>query len=404
MKRFSLLTQTILLLNLILMPLSAEGQLKLPFGKSKSSNNPANLELTQRSGPWLIMCTSFVGEEGLEQARRLARELREEHKLKAYIYRHEFDFTKEVADKGVGWEVVETADKQKRIRPIQMQTASKSKFEEIAVLVGDFAGVDDSKAQKTLEQIKTLRPSTMANLDMRSAIEGDNLAGERLLAWRGFANIMNSDSEAKEMGPLRAAFLLPNPTLPDEYFQARKVDHFVLDLNKKFKKHGLLKNPGIYTVKLATFCGEVSLDLNKIHEKQQEQSWRIKNKKSLTSSKLVDAAKKATLLTRELRAKGIEAYEFHDRHESYVCVGSFDWLSQVDAAGNKRSNPDIVETILKFKGSRVDVPGKPGAMQSYKLSKRLTDAGIACDPQPIPVLVPKVSETRVSNRFLGSFR
>ena len=403
MKRFSLLSQSILLLGLILMPHSAEGQLKLPFGKSKSSNNSASIELTQRSGPWLIMCTSFVGEEGLEQARRLARELREEFKLNAYIYRHEFDFTKEVAGKGIGWEVVETADKQKRIRPIQMEPASKAKFEEIAVLVGDFAGVDDSKAQKTLEQIKRLKPSTMANLDLRSAVEGDDLAGERLLAWRGFANIMNSDSDSKEMGPLRAAFLLPNPKLPDEYFQARKVDHFVLDLNKKFK-HGLLRNPGIYTVKLATFCGEISLDLNKIQEKKQEQSWRKKNRKSLTSSKLVDAAKKATLLTRELRAKGIEAYEFHDRHESYVCVGSFDWLSEVDAAGNKRSNPEIVETILKFKGSRVDVPGKPGAMQSYKLSKRLTDAGIACDPQPIPVLVPKSAETRVSNRFLGSFR
>ena len=403
MKRISVLTQLFLLVNLILLPVTADAQLKLPFGKSKSNKNHENLELTQRAGPWLIMCTSFVGEDGLAQAQRLARELRDEHKMKAYIYRHEFDFTKEVADKGVGWEVVTTPDKQKRIRPIQMEPAGKARFEEIAVVVGDFAGVEDSKAQKTLAKVKSLRPETMASMDLRSAIEGDDLAGERLLAWRGFANMMSSDPDSKNLGPLRAAFLLPNPTLPDEYFQARKVDHFVLDLNKNFK-YGLLRNEGIYTVKVATFCGEVSLDLHQINEKNQEQSWRKRNKKSLTSSKLVDAAKKATLLTRELRSKGFEAYEFHDRHESYVCVGSFDWLAETDAAGNKRSNPEIVETILKFKGSPVNVPNKPGAMQTYKLSNRLTNAGIACDPQPIPVLVPKPPETRVSNRFLGSFR
>ncbi len=403
MKRFCLSTRIILLLTLVLIPLSARGQIKLPFTKSKAVEGPEGLELTQKSGPWLVMCTSFVGEEGLEQARRLAQELREEHRLKAYIYRHEFDFTKEVENKGVGWEVVETSDKQKRIRPVQMKPASKAKFEEIAVLVGDFPDVEDTKAQKMLEKIKSLHPSTMSNFDMRSAVEGDDLAGERLLAWRGFANIMSSDPDAKNLGPLRAAFLLPNPMLPDEYFEARKVDHFVLDLNKNFK-YSLLKNPGVYTVKMATFCGEVSLDLNTIHEKQQEQSWRIKNKKALTKSKLVDAAKKATLLTRELRSKGLEAYEFHDRHESYVCVGSFDWISQVDAAGNKRSNPDVIETILKFKGARVDVPGKPGALQTYPLSKRLTEAGISCDAQPLPVLVPKAPETRVGNRFLGNFR
>lgn len=403
MKRFTFATIVLMLLTLWMMPQAAEGQIRLPFGKSKASSPQERLELTQRAGPWLIMCTSFVGEDGLQQARRLAQELREEHRLKAYIYRHEFDFTKDIASKGVGWEVIETSDKQKRIRPIQMEPAGKSKFEEIAVLIGDFPTIDDSKAQKTLERIKMLKPNSMANFDVRNAVQGDDLAGERLRAWRGFASMVSSNPDSKNMGPLRAAFLLPNPMLPDEYFEARKVDHFVLDLNKNFK-HGLLKNPGIYTVKLASFCGDITLDLNQIQQKNQEQSWRKKNRKSLTQSKLVDAAKKATLLTRELRAKGIDAYEFHDRHESYVCVGSFDWITQEDAAGKKRNNPEVIETILKFKGSRVDVPGKPGALQTYPLSKRLTDAGIACDAQPLPVLVPKAPAGRSANRFLGKLR
>jgi hypothetical protein len=382
----------------------ADAQLKLPFRKSSPNNTVRGLELTEKEGPWLIMCTSFVGEDGLQQARRLADELRREHRLKAYIYRHKFDFTEEVAGRALGWEVVEMPDQRKSIRPVQMKPANKAEFEEIAVLVGNFNSVEDSRAQKTLEAIKTLQPSTMASFDVEEAIKSDELAGEKLRAWRGFANLMKSKSDSKAYGPLRSAFLLPNPMLPDEYFEARKVDHFVFDLNKNIK-HSLLDNPGIYSVKVATFTGDSTLNLNEIQQTRQEDDWRMRNRKAITSSKLVDAAKKATLLTRELRKKGIEAYEFHDRHESYVCVGSFDWLSQKDASGSKRSNPEIVETILKFKGEPVDVPGKPGAVKTYKISDKLTRAGIACDFQPLPVLVPKPPAPQsAASRFLGKLR
>ncbi len=397
MKRILLSTLVLTILALTTSPVDA--QLRFPFSKSKAKDQQASLELTEDAGPWLIMVTSFAGEDGLEQARRLALDLRENHRIDTYVYRHQFDFSKDIANKGRGWEAVETEDKQMTIRPIQMKTASKSKFEEIAVLAGDFPSVDDSKAQKTLGMIKTLQPASMANFDIREAINGDDLAGERLRAWRGFANI-NSPGGG---GPLRAAFMLPNPMLPDEYFQARKVDHFVIDLNKN-AKYSLLSNPGVYSVKVATFGGEITSDLNEIEQRKQEQAWREKNNKRITSSKLMDAAKKATLLAHALRKKGFDAYEFHDRHESYVCVGGFDWLTQEDAAGQKRSNQEVIDTILEFKGSYVNVPGREKTFQSYPLPTALTKAGIACDPQPIPVLVPKAPQQSTATRFLGKLR
>ena len=58
-----------------LMCANAEAQrFRLPFGKSKSQNTPQSVQLTQRSGPWLIMCASFAGDSGHEQAFRLAKE------------------------------------------------------------------------------------------------------------------------------------------------------------------------------------------------------------------------------------------------------------------------------------------------------------------------------------------
>ena len=58
----------------------ANAQLKLPFRSSRQSATQTT-GLAQNDGPWLIMCASFVGEQGEQQARLLASELRQ-HKLK----------------------------------------------------------------------------------------------------------------------------------------------------------------------------------------------------------------------------------------------------------------------------------------------------------------------------------
>ena len=373
---------------------------RLPFGRTRALET-SHLELADNDGPWLVMCTSFSGEDGLQQARRLAMELRTEHRLKAYIYTKTFDFRQQLSV-GEGWEVVKTEDQQETIRPIQMKPLRNAKFDEVAVLVGDFSSVDDERAQKTLEKIKMLQPQTMlseVSTGFDSPSDSD-LQSLRNLKGIGF---MSRNPELNNMGPMHAAFLLPNPLLPEEYFAARKVDNFVIGLNKDLK-YSLLKNPGKYSVKVASFSGQTTLDLNQMKLLEQQDQDRMRSRKGITESKLVDAAKKATLLTYALRRKNIEAYEFHDRHESYVCVGSFDWLTQEDQAGLKQNNPEIEKTILEFKGESVYVPGKPGATKTYPLPAKLTAAGVTCDAQPLPVLVPKAEETKTASRFFGNFR
>ena len=148
---------------------------------------------------------------------------------------------------------------------------------------------------------------------------------------------------------MRAAFLLPNPMLPDEYFAVNQVDHFVINLNKRVK-HSLLSNPGIYSVRVATFRGDSTFKINEIEDKKEEESFLKRMGNPVRNSKLAAAAEKAHLLTEELRSNGVEAYEFHDRHESYVCVGSYDWISKAGANGTKYNNPEIVKVIKYAKG------------------------------------------------------
>lgn len=359
------------------------------FGKARPDTSIQSMQLTQRAGPWLIMCASFSGEDGRQQAYRLAKELRVENRLEAYVYSHQFNFSEEVSSKGLGWEVVDLGGEEKRLRPKQMRPAGEAQFEEVAVLVGNFSSLEDSKAQRTLEQIKKLKPESILHYDMEAAAAGSTLAGARLRAWRDFATSRSENPNERTKGPLKAAFIMPNPLLPDEYFEARKVDVTVLKWEANQQKHSLLNNRGNYTVKIASFGGDSTFELEAIEKTKAEDAWRKKSRKSRSDSKLFEAAKKATVLTAHLRKKGIEAYEFHDRHESYVCVGSFEWLTKTDQNGVKQNNPAVVDTIMKYKGTMVALPGRPSAMRSFPLPDKLVRAGIACDVQPLPVLVPK---------------
>ena len=84
-----------------------------------------------------------------------------------------------------------------------------------------------------------------------------------------------------------------------------------------------------------------------------------------------------------LRKQGIDAYEYHDRTESIVTVGSFDSLGEKQVDGQFVINPAISEVVSKF-GTQVS--GKGGKKVVSKVIN-----GIALDPFPKPIEVPKVS-------------
>ena len=306
MKTTKLIVVGLVLLSMLAQDANAQ-RFKLPFGKSKpESQQQASTQLSQRAGPWLIMCASFVGEDGKQQARRLSQELRDKYRLKTYLYSHEFDFAADVAGMGRGWEVFDLGG-EKKLRPKRMRPAGESQFEEIAVLVGDFSSVEDARAQKTLAQIKTLKPESMAYYDVEEANSDSKLAGSRLRAWRDFSNLKSDDPADRLKGPMKAAFMMPNPLLPDGYFKARSIDPAVLKWNKS-PKYSLLKNKSIYTVKIATFVGESTMEIDQIQKAKAKVSWLQRAEKFRDETKLDRAAKKATVLTDYLRKQGIEAF------------------------------------------------------------------------------------------------
>ena len=373
-RRFSgILTLSLILLNLTAVGMDA--QLKGLFRPAVNAQRNRTYTLTKQQGPWLIACASFTGKDAARQANDLVYELRKKYKLEAFVYKKEFDFRKNI--KGIGFSPTETVrgkDGKLKAKPIKMKALRGSQFEEIAVVVGDFPSLTDRKTQKALEKIKYLRPRT---LEVSATMKSNQSYGKM----REDLRKINKDRNIRAMGPMRQAMVIPNPLLPETYFQRQSVDSTILKLNDGLE-FGLLRNSKPYTVRVATFRGHSDFGSAQKIDAQR------KSQKKKKVSKLAIAAAKAHRLTSELRKRGVEAYEFHDRFESYVCVGGYDWVKKRRRDGRDEMNPQIARIIDSYKATKQDFGHLRGAIQPKSLPN-IRHLGIVFDVQPRPVAVPR---------------
>lgn len=359
----------------------AEAQLKSLFKRNVDADKEKTYWVTDREGPWMIMCASFGGENGVFQANDLVLELREKYNLKAFVYKKKFDYSDKI--KGIGWS--QFPDENNRVKPVEMRALHSNQIEEIAVLVGNFSSLDDKKAKSTLDKIKYLRPEALH-------VDSSTQTNQRMGVFREIQRRI-SGGEMRQQGPMRKAFIIPNPMIPEDYFNQNRVDEYIMKLNKnKGIEFSLLDCPSNYSVRVATFRGESTFKLKEISEMKKEEEKFLKMKKSRTKSQLAEAMEKAHRLTMELRKLGAEAYEFHDRYESFVCVGSFDYAKYKNQEGREIWNQDIIETMRNYQGTIEDFPGlnMKNAVRP-KTIPALRGTGIAFDVQPLPVKVPKAS-------------
>ena len=196
------------------------------------------------------------------------------------------------------------------------------------MLVGDFPSIDDPDAQQMLARIKSLEPDAL-NVDADQT--GESMAKVRQLEERCKEKL---GSKSKKRGPMGQAFFTRNPLLPREYFVPKGVDAFVAKMNEGVE-HSLLDCPGRQTIQVATFRGKTILQTSANDDPASKSFWG--GKKTTTRNPLVEAAENAHLLTKELRDHGWEAYEFHDRTESIVTIGSFAEVTQQLPDGRRSS-------------------------------------------------------------------
>lgn len=314
--------------------------------------------LTEQNGPWLIMVTTFQGTKAEENGRALVYELRKTHKLHAYTHRITIDNSAGLAGRGI-----DRYGKQPRMRNKQ-----GGKIEEVAVLVGDFNGVDDPQVKDTLTLIKGLRPQTLSQIKSQED-SFDNLRD----------SVLPEHMQRKKQGPLRLAFVTTNPLLPEGYYQPKGIDQVVADMNHGVE-YSLLDCPSRFTIKVATFSGNVVIDPKRIQE--------IKEQGKQMESRLIKAAEKAHEVTIFLRAKGFEAYEYHDRHSSIVTVGNYVSPGKITPDGGMIYSAEVQEKIDRF---RAKPRRQPNGAMGPVLPEVIETLKIYLDPNPIVIEVPRRS-------------
>jgi hypothetical protein len=294
----------------------------LPFKKVDANPNKT-YPLTDANGPWMILATVFRGDDAERQAQQLVYELRKRYKLEAYAHVHVFDYTKY----GRAWGVNPDGS-----RSVAWQ-AREDDVREVAVMVGNYASLDDDRAIDTLKKIK--------------AIEPESLRSEAAKDTQVFADLRQAMYAKKKKGPMGAAFVVTNPLLPPEYFNSAGLDKLVLEMNKEVP-HSLLDCPGKFTLKVATFTGTAAIDQIKIRDSSHVR------KMGYT---LDEAAENAHKLTESLRRQGYEAYEFHEREQSIVTVGNFE-IAAVPGPNGRPVTPPEIDRLMRVFG--VQVAPNPG--------------------------------------------
>ena len=294
------------------------------------------------------MATTFRGEGAREDARRLVHELREKNKLDAYTHEKSFDYTGN--QQGLGLKPDGT--------PKKMRYANAEEVIEVAVLVGEFASFDDPRGQKMLAKIKSLRPESLSGGSGKSQSFSD------------FRKLVGLDKNTSK-GPMHLAFVIPNPLLPEDFFTRQEVDKFVLEMNAGVT-YSLLDCPSRYSVRVATFTGAGTFDQKAIAGG---------GKDAKLESRLVEAAEKAHQLTESLRKNGWQAWEFHDRESSIVCVGSVEQILLPQGTGAASVNPEITRIVNAL--------GPDPAKLANGILMPKTINGVMLDVEPKPIDVPR---------------
>lgn len=301
--------------------------------------------LNETNGPWMILVHTFSGPKSKESANLLVYQLRKDYNLKAYAYSKTFEHDTRK-------EKYVTTNPYARTRP---QYNKKGKVQEFAVLIGDFQSVEDQDLQDTLQAVRECFPECMKQFPGQKIAKGSPT-------------------------PFVRSFAVTNPVLGADFFGKNgSVDDFVAKLNEQ-RPYTLLNCPGKYTVQVATFSGKVEI-------KPENVQAILDGRKAFGGpvSELELGEKAAIKLCKILRDNGFEAYEFHDRYQSIVTVGSFNSLGRQLPNGLIDNDPQIQAVMQHFQGK----PATQGIGENTITHEPKKFGNIECDIQPRVIEVPR---------------
>jgi hypothetical protein len=285
-----------------------------PGGKPAFSSSELVREflVTPEVGPWMICVASYTGPEAAQMAREFVLVLRDPkgpYKLPAYVFNRgdeerqkELKHREEVKRQKIEWFKERGLPVPEKIRVPKMNIE-----EQCAVLIGGFK--DIKAARRFLDVIKKFDTPDPTKVKMDSAF---------------IADVKNKKAEGTWINPFKHAFVVPNPSIPQQAANANAApDPFLKELNAT-EPYSLLKCPRACTLLVKQFQGATMV---------QPEAGGVgilgkagAGKGGLTGATLDYAGQSARNLAELLhnKLKVDEVYVLHTRYNSMVTVGSFD--------------------------------------------------------------------------------
>jgi hypothetical protein len=260
--------------------------------------------LTKENGPFMVLAKVFRGVDSQRLALALAKELREDYHLPAYVLRDK-DWPGRHNIRGIPPQADPRVVQANVKMPEKVRT-----FDEAAVLVGNEKTMKDCEALH--HKVKKIKPKCLAGMSS-------------IFPWR--------DGLVK-------AIRTTNPYISAQDLYPHKHDDLIARMNAG--RDSIANCPGRYSLQIAEFSGRATFD-------PKDENFR--GPLSLLKSPLRTAASDAERLAasvrkdKEVQQLGQPVYVYHGRTSSQVYIGSFQ-TDQDPKAGEVRER--LVRMAVKL--------------------------------------------------------
>ena len=290
--------------------------------------------ITPEAGNWLIIVKSYKGPQAAQMAHDLILLLRQRDNLPAYL------FVRGEEEKRKQQEYVQKMHElcpdvpNLRVRLVRVE-------EEYAVLAGGYPDIDT--ARRALDGVKRLKPPEDDRLMDKLTTVGPAAAGEN-----------RAVVQAAPVNPFVTAFVVHNPTVPQETVDRNKPDPALKDLNAG-RPYNLLACGHPWTLVVKDFPGAAVLQA----QSSSGSFLSMLGLGSKSNSVLNASGMQAEEVAKVLRAMSFTAYVLHTRTSSIVTVGAF------------------------------DAPDDPQLVQLQRQLANLQLGPVQCFARPLPMQVPQ---------------
>jgi hypothetical protein len=268
---------------------------------------PRDYFITPEVGAWTICAASFSGETSIKMACDLVTELRNQYRLKAYLFNRGDQERRQQAQE---------IEQKRKLQALYLRNAGLDPtdihlpvrrhriIDQYVVLIGGYS--DMRSARHELDRIKKLQPPRSVPHDTIVRATLDPAAAP------------DKKEQQEAVNPFANSFVSPNPTVPVNHEQANKPDPFLKELNA-YESYSLLNCPKPWTLLVKEFRGATMLQSQNAPTGFLEKLFGQK-----TGEQLNACGVNAHNMAGVLRKMGFKAYVLHTRTSSMVTVGEFD--------------------------------------------------------------------------------